>query len=59
MKNVKLITMLLKKEKDLYSGNHGQLEYIEQFNENNINADFLCDYVWEKGESLLSFEIID
>lgn len=31
----------------------------DYFLEENVNAEFLCDFVWEKGYKLVSFEVIE
>ncbi|UTI43910.1 hypothetical protein [Niallia sp. RD1] len=60
MRKVFMKAMVLNEAKNTKAGfKRYNDEYVIEVSEENLNPEYLCNYAWEQGQMLMTFEIID
>lgn len=60
MRKVFMKAMVLNEAKNTKAGfKSHNAEYVIEVSEENLNPEYLCEYAWEQGQMLMTFEIID
>lgn len=60
MRKVLLNAMVMNEPKNTASGfQRHNAEYVIEVSEDNLNPEYLCNYAWEQGQMLTTFNMLD